>query len=138
MVSSSKTVSFVMLNPNQADEVKNDPTITRCARFAQDWGFSRLDVVNLFALIKATPKDLIGARNPVGKLNDYFVLKSVQNADLIIAAWGNYGKHKERSTMFLELARQNNLKLSCLKVNLSGEPMHPLYVAKKVRPIDYN
>ena len=127
-----------MLNPNQADEIKNDPTITRCARFAQDWGFSRLDVVNLFAVISPTPKDLVKIKNPVGKLNDHFVLESIQSADLIIAAWGNYGQHKGRSGEFRNLALHLGLKLSCLKVNLSGEPMHPLYVARKIRPIDYN
>ena len=46
--SSSKTISFIMLNPSRADASFNDPTITRCINFAKFWGYGRLEVVNLF------------------------------------------------------------------------------------------
>ena len=38
---SKPTAMFVCLNPSTADEVKNDPTVTRCIRYARDWGYGR-------------------------------------------------------------------------------------------------
>ncbi|MCU0550707.1 MAG: DUF1643 domain-containing protein [Leptolyngbya sp. Prado105] len=45
--SSDPTIGFVMLNPNQADAVSDDPTIRRCIGFAKNWGFGGIEVVNL-------------------------------------------------------------------------------------------
>lgn len=130
-------VSFVMLNPNRADEAINDPTITRCARFAQDWGYKRLEVINLFALRAKTPRELIRSNEPVGELNDQYLLESLTASTAIIAAWGNYGGHMNRSEQILKLSRSHKFKLHCLQINKSGEPKHPLYVSKKSIPIEF-
>ena len=44
---SGKLVTFIMLNPSNADEVVDDRTIKRCITFAKEWGYGRLRVVNL-------------------------------------------------------------------------------------------
>ena len=49
-------VMFVGLNPSTADATNDDPTIRRCVRFATDWGFGGLVMVNLFAY-RATDPD---------------------------------------------------------------------------------
>ena len=131
------TVAFVMLNPHRADETKNDPTITRCARFAQDWGFARLEVTNLFALCARTPREFLLADDPVGNLNESYLHRSLSSVDQIIIAWGNYGGYLNRSREFLELAASYKTRLYCLAKNKSGEPKHPLYVSKRTRPKEY-
>ena len=47
--------NFLMLNPSTADESTNDPTIERCQRRAQRWGYGGLVVTNLFALCTSDP-----------------------------------------------------------------------------------
>lgn len=131
------TVSFVMLNPNRADESVNDPTITRCERFARDWGFNRLSVVNLFAYRAKTPRELMKADNPIGNLNDKFVLSSIKASDLTILAWGNYGGFLSRSEEIVRMTIDKDLAVHCLAVNASGEPKHPLYIARTAKPVRY-
>ncbi len=128
---------FVMLNPNKADEERDDPTIRRCASFAKDWGFKRLEVVNLFALIAREPRDLMRSRQPVGILNDSYLIEAMDRASLIIAAWGNYGGHLERSTAVLDLASSRGHRLKCLALNACGEPRHPLYMPASATPLDF-
>ncbi|MCB0280523.1 MAG: DUF1643 domain-containing protein, partial [Calditrichaeota bacterium] len=60
------SVLFIGLNPSQADEKENDPTIRRCISFAQDWGFSGCIVVNLFAYCTAYPGELKTIADPIG------------------------------------------------------------------------
>ena len=43
-----KRVLFVMLNPSQATEVQNDPTVERCERRARALGFGAFQVTNIF------------------------------------------------------------------------------------------
>jgi hypothetical protein len=46
-------VAFVGINPSTADEVDDDATIRKCVGFAKRWGFSALDMVNLFIIAGA-------------------------------------------------------------------------------------
>ena len=84
-------ISFIMLNPSQADAQVNDPTITRCLNFAQSWGYGRLFVVNLFAYRTPHPSLLKQAVDPIGKDNPRYILESVLRSDRVILAWGNHG-----------------------------------------------
>src|SRR5207253_9302632 len=52
------TVTFVGLNPSTADATQDDPTIRRCIRFAREWGFDRLKMVNLYAYRATDPREL--------------------------------------------------------------------------------
>lgn len=83
------TVLFIMLNPSTADETQDDPTIRRCMAYAARWGHARLEVVNLFALRATNPMQLRLFRgDPVGPDNDRHIMEAVQDADIVIAAWG--------------------------------------------------
>jgi hypothetical protein len=89
--SQGKTVSFIMLNPSRADAEVNDPTITRCINFARSWGYSKLEVVNLFAYRTPHPSLLVQAAEPIGSDNDRYILESVSKSDRVILAWGDRG-----------------------------------------------
>lgn len=52
--------TFVLLNPSTADEFVNDPTISKCIRFAKRWGLGGLNFVNVYALRSTDPKGLLG------------------------------------------------------------------------------
>ena len=67
---SGKLVTFIMLNPSNADEVVDDRTIKRCIDFAKESGCGRLRVVNLFAYRSTDPKELEHVADPIGDGND--------------------------------------------------------------------
>jgi len=124
---------FICLNPSTADETDNDPTVTRCIDFAKQWGFGGLCMANLFAFRATQPKDLKQAKDPVGDANDKWLSKLHRDAGLVVAAWGNDGKFLGRAD---EVTKQLP-NLYCLKINKSGEPAHPLYLKKGLKPAPY-
>jgi len=116
-------VMFIGLNPSTADAVQDDPTLRRCMNFAKSWGYGAVCMSNLFAYRATEPKDLLRTKDPIGIENDQWLAKLAEDASLIVAAWGNDGRHLDRSDY---VAKMFN-KLHCFKVNKSGEPAHPLY-----------
>ena len=58
-------VMFIGLNPSTANEYKNDPTIRRVMRYAADWGYGGVYMMNLFAWVTPYPKELEKARIPL-------------------------------------------------------------------------
>jgi len=83
---------FIGLNPSTADEIKNDPTVTRCINYAKKWGYGGMIMSNIFAYRATDPKIMKGATDPVGPDNDEWLVKSSKEAGLIVAAWGNHGE----------------------------------------------
>lgn len=133
---SSKTVSFIMLNPSRADATLNDPTITRCINFAKSWGYGRLEVVNLFAYRTPKPSLLKQAAEPIGRDNDRFILESVEKCDRIILAWGNHGLWRKQDLYILQLLK-NYTHLYSLGITKQGCPRHPLYLRRTTEPLIY-
>src|SRR4051794_16373452 len=82
------TVTWIMLNPSTADAEVDDPTLTRCLSFTRAAGWGRLLVVNLFALRSTDPAQLAQHADPVGPRNLDHVREALQEANLIVAAWG--------------------------------------------------
>ena len=122
---------FIGLNPSTADENEDDPTLTRCISYAKSWGYGGVCMANLFSFRATEPKDMLAASDPVGRNNDKWLMILSNEADLVIAAWGNTGGHMDRS----KHVRQLLSNLHCLKINKSGEPAHPLYQKSTLEPM---
>ena len=45
---SNPLIMFIGLNPSKANELKDDPTIRRVRRFAFDWGYGGVYMINYF------------------------------------------------------------------------------------------
>lgn len=133
-------VAFVMLNPSRADAQKDDPTLRACIQFAQRWEFVSLSVVNLFGYRTPHPAELKQAAEPVGIENDAYVLESVRRAKRVVLAWGNEGGLLGRDRAMLTLLKPYQSKLTCLQLNRSGQPRHPLYIKRcqKLKPFTIN
>ncbi len=132
------SVLFVMLNPSRATAEINDPTITRCIGFASSWGYSELEVVNLFAYRATDPRDLKAAHgrgvDVVGPDNDRYVRGSVNVADLVVCAWGAQPMAKHQYKAMCRLITEQGKPLHCISVTKSGQPNHPLMLRANLTP----
>jgi hypothetical protein len=119
-------VLYIGLNPSQADERDNDPTIRRCIGFAKEWGFGRMAIVNLFAYCTPYPSVLKKAKDPIGPKNDQYIREYAASAEKVVLIWGNEGALDDRHQRVLDLL--NNPQ--CLRINKTGHPAHLLYLPK--------
>jgi hypothetical protein len=130
-------LALVLLNPSDADETHNDPTVARCQRRAVRMGFGGVDVVNLFGLCSTQPDLLYSVDDPVGPENDAAIERICQAAGLVIVAWGAHGQHQGRASSVQDKLRSLGIALHALAINGDGSPKHPLYVANDIEPIPY-
>ena len=135
-------VIFIMCNPSTADHRVNDPTVAKCVRYAKDWGFGGLFVLNIFALKSTDPKLLYTHENPVGDENDEHIRETIElNAlrDLpgslrVICAWGTHGALKNRGKQVKNMLDEMGIRAHALKLTKDGHPQHPLYIPKDQQP----
>ncbi|HHJ4617737.1 TPA: DUF1643 domain-containing protein [Citrobacter freundii] len=118
-------VVFIGLNPSYADAEQDDPTLGRCISFAQGWGMGGVRIVNLFAFVHTNRFEMMKVADPVGADNDRYIVETVANAGIVVAAWGNEGRHFQRSAAIRALLPAHT---KCFKINATGEPKHPLYI----------
>lgn len=123
--------AFIGLNPSTADENGPDPTVKRCMEYAKRWGYGRFLMLNLFAFRSTDPKVMLSAPHPIGSDNDLYLRERGINADLVVAAWGNHGLHRDRWITVYEM-------IPCLHVltlTQKGQPHHPLYLRGDLQPV---
>lgn len=130
------------LNPSVANEVKDDPTITREIDFAQSWGCGFLYKVNAYAWVSTDPKKMFEQKRKnswdiVGPDNDDHIRRAVETCKaangIFLVAWGkNIEPYRQ-----LVLAELIGDIAMCIKTNLDGTPIHPLYQPKTSVPIPW-
>ena len=125
-----KICLFICLNPSTADETRDDNTVRRCKSYAKQWGYGVFSIANIFAYRATNPKELYKANNPIGLDNDRYIRESAECADLIVAAWGNHGQYLDRGRHVLTMLREVRKPVHTLGLTRSGQPRHPLYLAK--------
>jgi hypothetical protein len=135
------TVTFVGLNPSTADATQDDPTIRRCVRFAREWGFDRLKMVNLFAYRATNPDDLCRAvldgSHIVGPENDHVISLAFGGSDKIVAAWG--AVTPMLALRVYEFAETfGGWQMWALGLTKHGSPRHPLYMRADSVPVLYD
>jgi hypothetical protein len=131
-----RRVCFCLLNPSTADAKVLDPTLTRCHRYALRWGFSTMDVANIFALRSTDPKGLKKIADPVGPDNDAAIVKLAKRADLVIIGWGTHAALNDRHHEVLDLLKPH-CDPHCLAVTKHGFPKHPLYLRADLEPVPF-
>jgi hypothetical protein len=132
-----RAVAFVMLNPSTADAAVDDPTIRRCIRFADEWGYGELRVYNIFALRATDPSELWRHVDPIGAGNNAWIAKADQCAR-IVCAWGSFDATgcphlADRGKAVAQLILRY-VDLYALATNQDGAPRHPLYVRASTQP----
>jgi hypothetical protein len=128
-------VTFICLNPSTADAKQDDPTSLKCIKYAKRWGMGGMFIVNLFAFRDTHQRQLWEVENPVGEENNDFLKKSVGKSSLVVAAWGNCRTSQSRQRAIDVCKMFPNLH--CLRVNITGDPHHPLYLSDHIQPQPY-
>ncbi len=126
-------VLFLMLNPSTADAVKDDPTISKCQAYARAWGYGGVYIGNIYGYRSTDPKMLEFVDDPVGPDNDKWLSVMSGMCDLRVAGWGNNILSQKRA----ESVRRIVQDLKCLEKSKSGNPKHPLYLRKNLKPHDF-
>lgn len=129
----AKFVGMGMLNPSQADETRDDPTIRQCRARGRQAGLAGLIVWNLFAFRATFPADLKRALDPVGSDNDAAISLALSLSGRTILAWGNHGTFAGRDRAVLELCKGLATPLHALGITGEGQPRHPLYLPRDTR-----
>lgn len=131
-----RQVTFVMLNPSTADALSDDATIRKCVGFAQRWGMSRIEVVNLWPLRATKPRDLFRASDLDGDVavQSRWMTSAIATADVLVFAWGGNLDVAHRLGMSpavspVEIAAKYDIKPMCLGTTKSGQPRHPLMLS---------
>ena len=126
-------VMFIGLNPSTANANDDDPTIRRVKRFAFDWGFGGVYMMNLFSYVTPYPDELVLTDVSHEIVNDFQLKQVAKHCSEIIFAWGSFKEAKER-------AEKINVMFpgaKALAINNDGSPKHPLYVAKNITLVNY-
>jgi hypothetical protein len=128
------TVVFCGLNPSTADETLDDPTIRREVGFAKDWGFGRLVKVNAYGYRSTDPKGLWTVDDPRGEDNFMWIRHwATKPGVTFVAAWGNNIRDRDAFEL-RRLLRGNGVTVHALKLTKTGNPSHPLYLPKTLKP----
>lgn len=134
------TLLFVMMNPSTASPAFDDPTVAKCRRYAEDWGFGTLLVGNTYAYRATSQKRLTEVADPVGPDNDAHLLSMAARAPTIVFAYGQ--PHKALRYRGIEVAsllsRQGTRQLHALRLAKDGTtPCHPLYLPGSLKPVQW-
>ncbi len=129
---------FIGLNPSTANEHDNDPTIRRVIKFAFDWGYGGVSMLNLFPLVSSNPSDLLDFYNtPFHDLaleeNNKYLERCFDKCSELVFAWGAFKQAEKRAEEVIKMF-PNAL---CLGKNMNGSPKHPLYIPASTQPIKF-
>ncbi len=127
-------VLVIGLNPSTADAQADDPTSRRVASFAEQWGFTRVCMANLFAYRATEPRDMKHAPAPIGPDNDATLRRLAVQAALVVAAWGAHGAHRNRDLHVRRMLPNPHV----LRLTRGGQPAHPLYLPAHLRPVPWS
>lgn len=133
----------VGINPSDADDVEEDPTIRKVVGFADRWGFGGIIMVNQYGFVATKPpvmrqaiKDK-GERYVIGEVNDHVLLRVFGQNEAVWFAWGANGA-ASRSEAVLALARACKREPFCIGTAMCGNPLHPLMQPYKAERRPWN
>lgn len=128
-------IMFIGLNPSDANELQNDPTVRRVIDFSRKWGYGGVYMLNLYPMVSSNPKNV--NFDKITKLamakNDAYLNFIGRKCKDIIFAWGAHKGIEERAKVVIDMFPQGK----ALWINKDGSPKHPLYIHSSVIPIKF-
>lgn len=126
-------VMFIGLNPSTANETDDDPTIRRVMRFAKDWGYGGVYMLNLYSFVTAYPSKLEVSQH-ARITNDTFLRGYGKKSKEVVFAWGGF-KEAKCNSLKMELMFPD---ATALQINADGSPKHPLYVKADIKRVNFS
>jgi hypothetical protein len=126
-----RVLVWICLNPSTANKTVTDQTLRRIITITKNLGYTELRIVNLFAFRSPDPSVMLGAPDPIGPKNDYWIRATIKDADRVIAAWGVNDKVRIRNRAAQVIRLLGAVELYCLdrSRNQDGRPYHPRLAA---------
>lgn len=139
--------AWLMLNPSDAGEKRNDPTALRVTNFTRAWGYDGWIGVNLYPFISSDPKVMWQRANWQHNGPDWYARDDMQAnlqdiervgrmSCLRMVAFGTQPAERDQPWLeeCLEVFQQPfdysewgfDERLHCIGVSKSGQPLHPL------------
>ncbi len=112
------------LNPSTANEIRNDPTITRGIVRANNNKFGGFLMANLYGYVSTDPSALLQEGDFIGEFTDYYLRQMISLSSKQLCGWGSFKPVKLRASVVLKMIPEPY----CLGVNSDGQPKHPLYI----------
>lgn len=129
VVPADKTICWIMLNPSSADAEIDDPTIRKCIRFSEIWGYHAMWVGNLNPYRTSDPlkipkdESLTPIVNHGSAWQNRGCIWQIMDAsDKIVVAWGTHGYN------YVPPWIAEDRVIYCLGKTKFGYPKHPLYL----------
>lgn len=127
---------IIGMNPSDACDKFDDPTIGRCIPFARREGANGLVMVNAHPAISTDPDELARVLLPYGcdeRQWDAVESAMCEDAVAIVAAMGKaprgLSSWRDRIAKIKDIASDVGVPLMCFGTNGDGSPKHPLYLA---------
>ncbi|MFD3448972.1 DUF1643 domain-containing protein [Microbacteriaceae bacterium 4G12] len=135
---SLSTVTFILCNPSEGNELNADFTLRRCVNFSKDWGYGCVIVVNLFSQVTKNPKDLVKPSKQEVEENNKYITQAVSESKLVVFGWGEIEKaYKTRVNEVKQLVPMH--KQFYIKKAANGHyPRHPSRLPSELKPIAWN
>lgn len=130
------------VNPSTADAKVDDQTIRKDMGFARRLGCRRIIKGNKFAFRATDVKALRTARDPIGPENDAYLGDIMQDADIVIVAWGSLSKLpkrlRSRWRTIVKIAGVFGKPLYCFGTAQDGQPRHTLMLSYDTPLIEWS
>jgi len=128
---------FVLMNPSTADPNSDDPTVAKCCRFAQAWGYGGIVVANTFAYRCTDQKRLLEIADPIGAENDKHIIETAKKAAIVVFAYGEpHRALRDRGPALAKLLIEKaHVRPHVLSLGKKGTPKHPLYLKETLKPV---
>ena len=133
-----RNLTVIMFNPATTEEERDlttegHHTRGRLITLAREGGYRTMTEVNLFAYRCGRKEGLLRAArergiDPVGPENDRVLSQAVQEADMVVAAWGVVADTRltrKRAQEVEKLLKESGKQLYCLGKNQDGSPKNP-------------
>lgn len=128
--------ALVGVNPSVAGAEIDDQTIRKDIGFAQRLGWKQIVKVNKFSHVATDVSELAKVDDPVGPLNDEYLVAAFAEADLIVPCWGSLGKLpprlRGRWREVLDLMARSEKPVLCFGTCADGQPRHTLRLAYSI------
>ncbi|PFR94859.1 DUF1643 domain-containing protein [Priestia megaterium] len=120
--------TIIMYNPRtlEPNPFILGQSLSKCINFViKDGDYGAIEVVNLFARISNSQKELEKEYKVFDELNFKYIKDAVESSSMVVLAWGKKGGRVSRNKKFINLIMNYQGKLKCFDIYDNKQPQYP-------------